>query len=203
MEIKILEEDDRRIKFSLSGVSPAFANALRRVMISEVPTMAIDKVEFYQNSSGLFDEVIAHRLGLIPLTFDPSKYNLKSECKCKGKGCSLCEVTLKFDSKNLTDENNYTVKSGDLESNDPEVRPLYDDIPIVELLRGQKLKFVATARLGIGKEHAKWQGAIVGIEEKRGEELIFDVESACGLKAREVLEQAIKVLENKVKSFKI
>lgn len=202
MEIKIIEENDMKIKFSISGINNALANSLRRVMISEIPTLAIDKVEFYQNSSGLFDEVIAHRLGLIPLKFNPKKYNLKSECKCKGKGCSLCEVKLKFDSKNLTEENDYTVRSGDLESDDPEVKPLYDEIPIVELLKGQKLKFVATARLGFGKEHAKWQGAIVGIEEKK-DEFIFDVESACGLTAREVLEIATKVLENKIKNFKI
>ncbi|MEM4625168.1 MAG: DNA-directed RNA polymerase subunit D [Candidatus Pacearchaeota archaeon] len=202
MDVKIIEENDRKIKFSISGIGSALANSLRRVMMSEIPTLAIDKVEFYQNSSGLFDEIIAHRLGLIPLKFNPKKYNLKSECKCKGKGCSLCEVKLSFDTKNLTEESDYTVTSKDLESEDPEVKPLYDDIPIVELLKGQKLKFVATARLGLGKEHAKWQGAIVGIEEKK-DEFIFDVESACGLTAREVLETAIKVLENKIKNFKI
>lgn len=202
MDLKIIEESDMRIKFSLYGVSNAFANSLRRVMISEIPTMAIDRVEFYKNSSGLFDEVIAHRLGLIPLKFDPKKYNLKSDCKCKGKGCSLCEVVLKLDSKDMTKENEYTIKSGDLESNDPDVIPLYDDIPIVELLKGQELKLVAYARLGTGKEHAKWQGAVVGIEEKNGE-LIFDVESVCGLKAIEVLKIALNTLENKIKNFKI
>lgn len=55
------------MEFDLIGVTPAVANAFRRIMISEVPSMAIEKVYIYNNTSIIQDEILAHRLGLIPL----------------------------------------------------------------------------------------------------------------------------------------
>lgn len=158
MNIKILEKSDSRIRFVLEKSNPAFANALRRVMKNEVPTMAIEYVDFEENTSGMFDELVAHRLGLIPLTFGET-YNLKDECKCGGKGCSRCEVVLVLEKQGPC-----TVKSGDLKSTDESVQPTDKDIPIVELLEGQRLKFEATAQLGLGIDHIKWQAANVGYQ---------------------------------------
>ncbi|MEM4397652.1 MAG: DNA-directed RNA polymerase subunit D, partial [Candidatus Woesearchaeota archaeon] len=80
MKIEILNEKDNKMSFLLKDSNPAYANALRRIMINEVPVMAIEEVEFKKNSSALYDEIIAHRLGLIPLTTDLSSYELpKSE----------------------------------------------------------------------------------------------------------------------------
>lgn len=157
MDIKIVKDDERRIKFMLEGANPAFANALRRTMRGEIPAMAIEFVDFENNNSGMFDELIAHRLGLIPLAFDQKAYNLKSECKCEGRGCSQCEVVLVLDKSGPC-----MVKAGDMKSTDESVYPVDKDIPIVELLEGQKLKFEATAQLGFGKDHVKWQAASAG-----------------------------------------
>ncbi|MEM7826818.1 MAG: DNA-directed RNA polymerase subunit D [Candidatus Aenigmatarchaeota archaeon] len=203
MKIQILEESERKIKFMLSESNNAFANALRRIMISEIPTMAIDTVDFHYNSSGLCDEIIAHRLGLIPLTYNPKFYNLKEDCSCNGKGCSHCQVALSFDSKKITKDSEYTVKSGDLKSDDPEVRPIDPEIPIVELLENQKLKFDAIARLGFGKEHAKWQGAVVGYSTKNNTDFVFNVESVCGLNARDILTKSLEIMKKKIKDFKV
>jgi DNA-directed RNA polymerase subunit D len=157
MDIKIIEKDERRIKFMLEDSNPAFANALRRIMKDEIATMAIEFVDFEDNNSGMFDELIAHRLGLIPLTFDKKAYNLKSECKCEGKGCSQCEVVLVLEKQGPC-----VVKSGDMKSTDESVYPIDKDIPIVELLENQRLKFEATAQLGFGKDHIKWQASNAG-----------------------------------------
>jgi len=159
LKIKILNTTNQRVDFVLEGVKSGFANIIRRIMIGEVPTMAIEWVDFHKNTSALWDEVLAHRLGLIPLTFDQKFYNLKDECKCEGKGCSQCQVVLVCDAKGPL-----TVYSGDMKSTDERVKPVFDKIPIVELLDGQELKFEATAQLGFGKDHAKWQAANVGYQ---------------------------------------
>lgn len=153
--IKVLEKTDYSIRFLVNGVTAAFANALRRVMISEVPCMAIEDVAILQNTSALFDEVIAHRLGLIPLKTPDKPYVVPEKCKCGGVGCSLCQVKLFIDVK--AEEYDLMVYSGHLKSEDPEVVPAYDNIPIVKLAKGQSLVLEAYAQLGYGKNHAKWQ----------------------------------------------
>src|SRR3989338_1709163 len=159
MNIKILEKSDTKMRFILEKANPAFANALRRVAKNEVPTMAIEYVDFEENTSGMFDELVAHRLGLVPLTFDTAVYNLKSECKCGGKGCSRCEVTLVLEKQGPC-----VVKSGDMKSTDESVQPVDRDIPIIELLENQRIKFEAVAQLGLSTEHIKWQASNVGYQ---------------------------------------
>ncbi|MBN2155721.1 MAG: DNA-directed RNA polymerase subunit D [Candidatus Lokiarchaeota archaeon] len=148
------------VRFVLDGVSLEFANAFRRVVLSEVPTMAIDEVIFLENDSPLFDEIIAHRLGLIPLTTDLKNYNLRHECSCGGVGCTLCQVELTCSIK--ADLDGHIVRSGDLQSTDPAVKPVNDDIIIAKLQKNSSLVFEAFARLGEGRDHAKWQPAQIG-----------------------------------------
>lgn len=154
MKIKMLEKKGDVCKFLLEDSAPAFANALRRIMISEVPTMAMDVINFQDNGSAVFDEVIANRVGNIPLRFDPGKFNRSEECKCEGKGCPLCQVVFSAEK-----EGPGILHSGDMKSSDKNVKPISDDFPIVQLLRGHRIKFEAVARLGTGRAHAKWQAA--------------------------------------------
>jgi DNA-directed RNA polymerase subunit D len=156
MEIKILNKAENKLIFVINGINPALANTLRRLMMMEVPALAIDSVEFNKNSSALYDEIIAHRLGLIPLKTDLKSYNLKEECKCKGKGCALCELklVLKADSPGV-------VYSSSLKSTDPKAVPVYNEIPIVELAKKQSLELVATAILGKGKTHIKFSPGLI------------------------------------------
>jgi len=152
MKIEIIEESDLKIKFILYDAPIALANSFRRAMKSLVPTMAVDYVDFYINTSYLYDEIIAHRIGLIPIKTDLERFNLPEKCSCGGEGCPNCQVSFR-----LNVEGPKVVYSGDLISDDPEVRPAFDNIPIVELYEGQQLMIEAVARLGTGKEHAKFQ----------------------------------------------
>ncbi|MDY6865738.1 MAG: DNA-directed RNA polymerase subunit D [Halobacteriota archaeon] len=174
MDIEIIELSDTNGRFILSGVSTAFANGIRRAMLSEVPTLAIDQVNFYENTSVLFDEQIASRMGLIPIKTDLDKYIAREDCECED-GCPLCQVfmTLSAESPEDVPPNQKTssiiVCSGDLVSNDSTAVPTYDNIPIIKLvtlkeknsISRQKLVLEAVARLGKGSEHAKWQAAVV------------------------------------------
>ena len=152
MEIQFVSLDDDVARFILDGASPALANAVRRAMISEVPTLAIDDVRIYDNTSALFDEMLAHRLGLIPIITDLDTYSRKEACACGGAGCPGCSVTY-----TLSVEGPKTVQSSDLIPQDPKAVPVNDNIPIVKLTKGQKLVLEARAELNTGKEHAKWQ----------------------------------------------
>ncbi len=155
MKISMIEKADRELNFLLEEVTPQFANALRRIMTGEVPILAVNSADFSLNNSVLYDEVIAHRLAMIPLVFNPNDFDLKDQCSCNGKGCSNCQVVLVISKKGPS-----TVYSKDIKSSNPDVKPLYDEIPIVELKENQKLKLEATAILGLGKDHAKWKPAI-------------------------------------------
>ena len=152
----MLEKDDRNMRLIIRGTDVPFMNALRRAVLADVPCMAIDEVVIIENSSLLQDEIISHRLGLIPIKTDLDGYNLPEECPCKSEfGCNLCRVSLTLDVE--AKEGTRTVYSGELTSDNPDTVPVSDKIPIAKLSKEQKLRLEAYARLGKGKKHAKWQ----------------------------------------------
>jgi DNA-directed RNA polymerase subunit D len=190
MEIKILNKTQDKLIFKINGINPALANTLRRLMLSEVPVLAIDTIEFAKNNSALYDEIIAHRLGLIPLKTDLKSYNLKDECKCKGKGCAMCELklVLKVNGPGI-------IYSSSLKSTDPKVVPVYNEMPIVELTKTQSLEFEATAVLGKGKKHAKFSPGLIYYKGYP----IFKVNNKDNLrKVQEELKDIIKVKNDNI-----
>ena len=161
---RILKLEGEYVEFLLEGVSPAYANALRRVILSEVPTLAVDEVTILTNTSPLFDEILAHRIGLIPLRVDLETYDVLRECYEEGvqEGCEVY-----FSLRIEAGERPTVVYSGHLKLERPssgplahtplKVTPVSDTIPIVKLGPGQALELEAVARMGVGKDHAKWQ----------------------------------------------
>ncbi|EFJ38153.1 hypothetical protein SELMODRAFT_75337 [Selaginella moellendorffii] len=173
--VRIRDLKDDFLKFELRDTDASIANALRRVIIAEVPTLAIDLVEIEANSSVLNDEFIAHRLGLIPLTSDKAmEMRYSRDCdECDGDGrCDYCSIEFTLSVK-CTSEETLDVTSHDLQSSDSQVVPVdsigHDPdienfnqkkgILIVKLRKGQELKLRAIARKGIAKDHAKWSPA--------------------------------------------
>jgi len=156
VEIQILEKTDEFMRFIVSGVNAPFVNALRRIILTEVPTMAIDEIVILENSSILNDEILAHRMGFIPLKTDLDSYNLPEECTCESElGCNLCRANLTLEAE-ATDKKT-TVYSGQLKPENPDIAPVSDKIPLVKLAPEQRVNLEAYARLGKGKKHAKWQ----------------------------------------------
>lgn len=152
MEIQQLQkEKDGKIILKIKKTSPEFVNMIRREVIESVPTMTIDTVEFKENSSAVYDEILAHRLGLVPLTTDLKSYNIPAKCKCEGEGCARCQLTLTLKAKGPCN-----VYASDLKSKDPKVKPVFPKTLITKLLKGQELQLMATAVLGQGKDHMKF-----------------------------------------------
>ncbi len=164
MEIEIIEMAERKAKFILKNSSPAMANALRRTMMSDIPKMAIDKVEFhlgpieadekeYESITPLFDEIIAHRLGMVPVPTDLDLFTYQEQCVCNGDGCPNCTIMY-----SLNEHGPGTVMSGNMVPlGNPELKVKDEFIPIVELTSEQAVLIYAIAVMGTAKKHVKWQ----------------------------------------------
>lgn len=159
MQVELLELREDRIRFLLSGVTPAFANGIRRACMSEVPTLAIDEISLYDNTSVLFDEQIGLRIGLIPIKAeDLDQFSTPEGCQCAGTGCPGCRVEFM-----LSAEGPGMVYSSEIKFTDPTVMPAFDKIPIVILGENEKLVIEGYATKRTGAEHAKWMsGTLCG-----------------------------------------
>ena len=200
--IKILERDNSHIIIEFNDFPRQYVNALRRLSISQVPTFAIDDVVILENSSVMHDEAIAHRLGLIPLRTDLERFVMPHVCDCKSTlGCSKCRVLLVLDTE--SQDKTKVITSADLVSEDEVVKPVNSEIPIVSLAPGQKLKFEAYARLGTGKNHAKWQPTSVAVvkDSKKEEDSILVIESNGSLTAQIPSREGAKILGSKINEF--
>lgn len=180
-----MELNDIKAKFTISGTSPSTINALRRTLISDVPKMAIENVEFhlgpirdehgkeYESITPLFDEIISHRLGMIPIPTDLDLFIFRKDCVCKGEGCPNCTIMYSLNKKGPSedeDKESVTVYSDELqlvvqkvegisEKKYAERFQIQKKIPIVKLNKNQAILLYATAELGTGANHAKWQTA--------------------------------------------
>jgi DNA-directed RNA polymerase subunit D len=143
MDVEFIEREQRSARFLARGVSPSFANGVRRAMIADVPTFSIDTVRVIENSSVMFDEQIGLRLGLVPLTTPVDEFDVGDE------------VTLSIDV-----EGPGAAYSGDLVSSEELVQAAEENVPIIELKEGQRLELEADAVLDRGREHAKHQGGV-------------------------------------------
>lgn len=159
MEIKSIAKLDekKKIIFEISGIEFSFLNALRRTIINDVPTLAIEEVEFRKNDSGLYDEIIANRLGLLPLKTDLSTFSLPKEGVTPEDMGASSKVVL-----NLKSKDKGYVYASEITCVDSEVKPVYPETVIVKLDENQELDATLTAVMGTGKEHTKWNpGSVV------------------------------------------
>lgn len=159
-EVEIKKVNESTIEFYLIGADLSYANALRRIIIAEVATMAIDIVNITSNTSPLFDEFIAHRLGLIPLVSDGvNEYVFHRDCNCS-EFCEKCSVQFYLDVKCTDDQMDVTTKHIKQVNKDNTVVPVNyvdeDPIVIAKLKKNQELNIHMIAKKGTGKEHSKW-----------------------------------------------
>jgi len=156
MEMKLLYSDKENFRFLVKGISPAELNAFRRVIVNHLSSMAVDTVEILDNSSALYDETIAQRIGLVVLKTDKESYFVKENCKCKGAGCARCTLDLTLEA-----EGPCIVTADMFKSKDPAVVPVYGKTPIVKLLENQRLRVIAHAILSTGKDHIKYSSGLM------------------------------------------
>ncbi len=176
MNIEVASEKGNRMEFLLKGGSTSFANLLRRFGIGQVPVFAIDSVTFYENSSSMFDEYLAHRIGQVPLLSDSA-------------GKAKDEILLTLEAEGPS-----TVYTKELKSTDSKIKSALDNVPLLRLLEGQNLRLEAKARRGIGRQHAKWQAGLISYEILDGKDFRFKAETFMQLEPRDFLSAAADVV---------
>lgn len=181
MKLTILENNEESIKFRLADTNYSFANALRRAMINGVGTLAIDTVTFYDNSSAMFDEYIAHRIGLIPI-HTPKDYGEKDEVVFS-----------------LSAEGPGTVYSKELSSTAKGIKVANEKIPIIKLAEGQKLKIDGKAVFRNATKSSKFQPGLVTYKAIDDNTFEFYVESFGQMTAVEIVHRALSVISEDVK----
>jgi len=173
-KIKIISLNEEEIVFDMIGIDAAIANAFRRILISEVPTMAIERVVIRENTSIIQDEVLAHRLGLIPIKADPRQFeyfpggdamdssntiafslNITCERNPEAKDDAPEEVRY-INSKVYSRHLEYVPPTAGQTQDNIKYAPVAPDILIAKLRPGQTISLMCYCVKGIGKDHAKF-----------------------------------------------
>jgi len=144
-EFTVLSETREKLFLLVENADVRLLNALRRTVISDLPSFAVDEVSFYENNSPLFNEYISNRIALIPLTYEEGVAD---------------EAKIAFELNVEAVDVERVVYSRELTSTDPAIRVFAEKIPLLKLGKGQKLRLEAIAVKGTGKQHAKFQSAL-------------------------------------------
>ncbi|KAJ7168367.1 DNA-directed RNA polymerase [Mycena crocata] len=175
LTVQVRRVSNRSIEFDLVGVDASIANAFRRIMIAEVPTICIENVYVYNNTTVVADEILAQRLGLIPLNVDPKHMDMKVDDESTDRNTIVFKLNLECTRKKDAPKdstvpselyNNHELLSGHLNwepageqevvfaSNPP--APTNPNIVLAKLRPGQHVDITLHAVKGFGKDHAKF-----------------------------------------------
>ncbi len=184
VEVKKISEKNSVLKLLVTDTDTVMINSIRRAAMGEVQTLAVEDVSIYENTSIIPDEMLAHRLSMLPIKMDMKRYK-------EGDTLKLL----------LEKEGPCTVYGKDIKSTDPKIDVIDKKVPIAKLKKDQKIKIEMEATVGRGKDHAKWQTAIIGYKNiadiVTGKEcnLCKDCIHACQKKILEVKGKTISLKE--------
>jgi DNA-directed RNA polymerase subunit D len=183
MKFELIEKKGLSIQFKISGINPQFANLIRRVLIARTPTLAIDDVLIMDNTSVMYDEMLGHRIGLVPIKADI--LSLKED------------ATANFRLEITAEKDDVIVYSGDLKSLDPNYKVAFENIPLCKLAKGQRIFLEAIARVKTGNVHARFQPvSACAYKQINDDTFIFSFESTGIDEPEKILLKAIDVIIN-------
>lgn len=177
---------ENEAKYIFKNIDISIINSLRRIMISNIPTIAIDVIKVKENNGILPDEILAHRLGLIPI-------------KRKNKYTTTGRLTLNVENE---DDEVITIYSGSLICDNDDIEIIDKEIIITKLDKGHKIDLIAEIVEGTGYLHAKWNptcGLAYKIDENG--DVTMNIETLGTMTPKEVLVDAIDILTEKFKEL--
>jgi DNA-directed RNA polymerase subunit D len=183
MDLEVEEEKEDVLKLKLTDSNEAAANALRRAMMTHVNTLATKHIEVVKNESSLFDEMLANRIGQVPLTIpqnvdEEDKVHLAIQQEGPGK-----------------------VHASDIKTDNDEAEPVNPNTVIATLKEDQAIELEGEAALGQGKDHAKHQGGTVGYEKLDEGDFLFRIESTSGYSNEELFNTAVEAVQTQLNEF--
>lgn len=167
------------VTFELQTKDYQLANILCGTLMSSIPTIAIDNIIVYSNTSTYYDEYLAHRLGLIPFRFSYTEETLETtelELNVHATGGKVLNVTSKYLKSNTS------------------VVPVDDDILIGKLYPGQSLHFKAYVKYGTGEENAKWSPVTVVTFKRKGDGYHFQMETHGMMEPEQLIQKALDIV---------
>lgn len=179
-----IEEDGNILKVKLEDSNEAVANALRRGMLTKVPTLSISHIEIVKNESSLFDEMLAHRVGQVPFKIPQ---NVDDE--------DTVHIA-------INKEGPGNVVAEDIKTDNDEAEPTHPEAVIATLKENQAIELEGEAELGRGNQHAKHQGGTVGYEKTDEGEFLFRIESSSGYDNKELFNAAVEEVEKELDEMK-
>lgn len=182
MEVE-LEEDGQVSKIKLKNANEAMANAIRRSILTKVPTLSVQHVDISNNESALFDEMLAHRIGQVPFSV-PENVGEEDEV----------HVAIK-------QEGPGNLLASDIKADNDEAEPVNPETVLATLKEDQSVELEGKASLGRGEEHAKHQGGTVGYEQLDEGDFLFRIESSSGYSNTELFEKALQELKRELDEF--
>ncbi|KAF8971177.1 DNA-directed RNA polymerase [Flammula alnicola] len=177
LKVKVQRLSQHSVDFDIVGVDASIANAFRRIMIAEVPTVCIEQVYVWNNTTVIVDEILAHRLGLVPLNIDPSLLEMKKDIN--DTSTDRDTVVFKVD---MTCERNPKAPKGSIKPEELYINhellashltwspvgeqqdvfegatpgPTRPNIVLAKLRPGQQVNLELHAVKGVGKDHSKF-----------------------------------------------
>jgi DNA-directed RNA polymerase alpha subunit len=183
MNVTELEDGEDVLKVEIEGINEAEANALRRGMMVKAPTLAVKHIEVSSNDSGLFDEMLANRIGQVPFTI-PENVEEGDEVNIAVKR-----------------EGPVDVVADDIQADNDEAEPVNPETVLVTLKEDQKLELEGVAVLNTGDKHAKHQGGTIGYEKTGENTFEFRIESTSGYSNRELFDTAVEEILEELEEF--
>ena len=175
-----VEDDGSILKVKLEDANEAVANALRRSMLTKVPTLSASHIDIVKNESALFDEMLAHRVGQVPFKI-PQNVD-------EGDTVHIA----------VNKEGPGNVVASDIKTDNDEAEPTHPEAVIATLKENQAIEFEGEAELGKGEEHAKHQGGTVGYEITDDGEFLFRIESSSGYNNKELFNAAVEEVKDEL-----
>lgn len=213
MSFEIINYHKDTLQLKWKDTDVVWLNSLRRIMISEVPSIAIERIVLETNTTSVHDEFLAHRIGLLPIFCQEDMSNIpkQEECSCIS-GCNLCNFEFLLEKENNMHAPYVGVYSSDFVPVSPSkmkyniVEYRDNGILLCKLGKGEKIKLRGTACKGIGKEHIKWcPVSVVSYYQEKEEDdhtYIMNIETIGSYKPCQVFQTALSILQEKIEIVK-